>query len=484
MSSHREAPEISKDPVADSTDLYAFVSPDDPSTVTIIANYVPLQQPAGGPNFYEFGDDVLYEIHIDNDNDADANITYQFRFNTVLTDTGPNDIFLYNTGQIMHLSDPTWNRKQFYSVTRLDRHGSRVLATNLPCPPCNVGKNSIPTYAPLTAEAIQPLGNGGKVFAGQRADGFYVDLGSVFDLGDLRPFQADFLIKGTPMPGINTLAGLNVHSIAIQVPISQLTSDGTQPTNYQAGDSTIGIWTTASRQKGSIGGYGGFSAGPWAQLSRLGMPLINEVIIPMGQKDYWNSQQPRNDGQFGRFYDHPSLAALLNTLYPGAFPNISGYTAMASTTRPDLDAVLLTGVPAGLFTGFQNYTGAIKADLLRLNVAIPPTASAASVNLLGVIGGDIAGFPNGRRVVDDVVSVELKAVAGALLHDLVSSFTPDANGVAGSLFDVGGTEPTTTANLAGAGLNFNYPGSFPYLSDPWDGYDNPSVQNMAVRGNP
>jgi hypothetical protein len=214
------------------------------------------------------------------------------------------------------------------------------------------------------------------------------------------------------------------------------------------------------------------------------MPLINEVIVPMGQKDYWNSQQPRNDAQFGRFYDHPSLAALLNTLYPGAFPNISGYTAMASTTRPDLDAVLLTGVPAGLFTGFQNYTGATKADLLRLNVAIPPTTSASSVNLLGVIGGDIAGFPNGRRVVDDVVSVELKAVAGALLHDVVSSFTPDANGVAGSLFDVGSTEPTTIANLTSAGLDFNYPGSFPYLSDPWDGYDNPSVQNVAVRGNP
>src|ERR1039458_2235673 len=134
MSSHREAPEISKDPVADSADLYAFVSPDSPRTVTIIANYVPLQQPAGGPNFYEFGDDVLYEIHIDNDGDARAEITYQFRFNTVL----------YNTGQIKHLSDKTWNRKQFYSVTRVDKNGSHLLAKDLACPPCNVGKNSIP----------------------------------------------------------------------------------------------------------------------------------------------------------------------------------------------------------------------------------------------------------------------------------------------------------------------------------------------------
>ncbi|HTW10195.1 MAG TPA: DUF4331 domain-containing protein, partial [Acidimicrobiales bacterium] len=435
-------------------------------------------------NFYEFGNDVLYEINIDNDNDAIADITYQFRFKTVLTDTGPSDIFLYNTGQITSISDTTWNRKQFYSVTRKDSDGSHTLGTDLPCPPCNVGKNSIPSYAPLTAQAIQPLGTGGQVFAGQRADGFYVDLGSVFDLADLRPFQTVFFLNGPAMPGINTLAGLNVHSIAIQVPITELTKDGAQPTNYEAEDSTIGIWTTASRQRGSIGGYGGFAAGPWAQLSRLGMPLINEVIIPMGQKDYWNSQEPRHDAQFGSFYDHPSLAALLNVLYPNVFPNIAAYTATSSNTRPDLDAVLLTGVRAGLWPGFQNFTGATKADLLRLNVAIPPVTSASSVNILGVVGGDNAGFPNGRRVVDDVVSVELKAVAGALLGDAVPSFTPDAS--AGALFDVGGpsTEPTTVADLSSAGLDFAYPGSFPYLSDPWDGYDNPSLQNIPVRGNP
>ena len=480
MSSHREAPEISKDPVADSTDLYAFVSPDDPDTVTLIANYVPLEQPAGGPNFYEFGDDVLYEIHIDNDNDARADITYQFRFTTVLTDTGANDIFLYNTGQITSISDATWNRKQFYSVTRVDRRGSHRLATDLPCPPCNVGKNSIPSYAPLTAEAIHSLGNGSRVFAGQRADEFYVDLGSIFDLGDLRPFQPDFLIKGlSAMPGINTLAGLNVHSIEIQVPIRDLSRHGTKPKNYKAADSTIGVWTTASRQKGSIGGYGGFRSGPWVQVSRLGMPLINEVIIPMGQKDYWNTQAPVQDAQFGRFYNTPALAGLLNVLYPGAFPEIAAYTAKPSNTRPDLDAILLTGVPAGLFAGFQNYTGATKADLLRLNLAIPPTAPA-SANILGVVGGDNAGFPNGRRVFDDVVSVELKAVAGALLHDVVPSFTADA--AAAALFDVGGpaTEPTTIVDLASAGLSF--PTSFPYLADPWDGYDNPSNQNIPVAG--
>ncbi len=479
MSSHREAPEISRDPVADSADLYAFVSPDSPSTVTIIANYVPLQQPAGGPNFYEFGDDVLYEVHIDNDGDARADITYQFRFDTVLTNTGANDLFLYNTGQIKHLSDKTWNRKQFYSVTRVDKNGSHLLAKDLACPPCNVGKNSIPDYAPLAAEAVHPLGSGGYVFAGQRADGFYVDLGSIFDLGDLRPFQADFLLKGSAVAGVNTLAGLNVHSIAVQVPIRDLTRDGSRPTLYSAPASTIGLWTTASRQKTLIYGNPATHAGPWMQISRLGNPLINEVIIPMGVKDYWNTQAPVGDAAFAGYYDHPSLAALLNVLYPGAFPNLAAYTGSPSNTRPDLDAVLLTGVPAGLIAGFQNNTGATKADMLRLNVAIEPTAPAKAA-ILGVVGGDNAGFPNGRRVFDDVVSIELKAVAGALLGDVVKSFKPDA--AAGALYDVGGTasEPANPASLSAFGLT--YRDSFPYLGDPWDGYDNPSTQNLPVAG--
>ena len=479
MSSHREAPEISKDAVADSADLYAFVSPDSPGTVTIIANYVPLQQPAGGPNFYEFADDVLYEIHVDNNGDARADVTYQFRFNTVLTDTGAHDLFLYNTGQIKHLSDKTWNRKQFYSVARVDKHGTHLLAKDLACPPCNVGKNSIPKYAPLAAEAIHGLGQGSLVFAGQRADGFYVDLGSIFDLGDLRPFNADFLLKGTGAAGINTLAWLNVHSIAIQVPITHLTRDGKKPSNFKASDSTIGVWTTASRQKVKVLDNPPTHTGPWIQVSRLGNPLINEVVIPMGKKDYWNTQAPHGDSAFAHYYDHPTLAALLNVLYPGAFPSIAAYTAKASNTRPDLDAVLLTGVPAGLFSGFQNFTGATKADMLRLNVAIKPT-STSKASILGVVGGDNAGFPNGRRVYDDVVSIELKAVAGALLHDVVSSFTPD--GAAALLYDVGGptSEPGTVANLKPFGLSYGH--SFPYLADPWDGLDNPSSQNIPVAG--
>jgi hypothetical protein len=475
MSSHREAPEISKDPVADSSDLYAFVSPDNPDTVTIIANYVPLQQPAGGPNFYEFGDDVLYQILIDNDGDGDADITYQFEFYTLLTDQGPNDIFLYNTGQIKKLTDTTWNRKQFYRVTRVDRWGSEVVAEWLACPPCNVGTNSIPDYADLTKQATHTVGSH-TFFAGQRADGFYVDLGSVFDLGDLRPFHPDFLLKGAATAGINSLASLNVHSIAMQLPIRDLTHDRSTPSSYTDDDATIGVWTTASRQKSRMYGHPHDYTGPWMQVSRLGNPLINEVIIPMGQKDYWNSQSPSGDSQFSSFYDHPSLAGLLNVLYPGVFPNLAAYTANTSNTRPDLDAVLLTGVPP-LFPGFQNYTGTTKADMLRLNVAIPPTAPSAA-NILGVVGGDNAGFPNGRRVFDDVVSIELKAVAGALLGDVVPSFKPD--GAAGELFDVGTTEPTTVASLKAFGLTYGT--KFPYLADPWDGRDNPATQPVGVAG--
>jgi hypothetical protein len=198
MSSHREAPQIANDPVADNTDLYAFVSPDNPNTVTIVANYIPLEEPAGGPNFFNFGDDVLYEINIDNDGDGEEEITYQFRFTTQFTN--PNT-FLYNTGPIMSLDDKNWNVRQTYSVTRVDggRRGGQatMLASGVPCPPCNIGPRSTPSYDALATAAIFPLSTGETVFAGQRADPFWVDLGSVFDLGALRPFGMLHLI---PMP--------------------------------------------------------------------------------------------------------------------------------------------------------------------------------------------------------------------------------------------------------------------------------------------
>src|SRR5215210_576124 len=230
MSSHREAPEISKDPVADSADLYAFVSPDHPDTVTLIANYVPLQLPASGPNFFEFGDDVLYEVHIDNNGDGRPNLTYQFRFRTELR----NDrTFLYNTGPIESLDSENWNRRQFYSVTRVDERGKHtVLAEKLPCPPCNVGPLSIPDYPALADDAVHRLKTGETVFAGQRADAFFVDLGAIFDLGTLRPFQ-QLHVLGRKLfkeagDAVNALDKMNVHSIAIQVPMSRLRKSGSK----------------------------------------------------------------------------------------------------------------------------------------------------------------------------------------------------------------------------------------------------------------
>ncbi|MGH3269725.1 MAG: DUF4331 domain-containing protein, partial [Trebonia sp.] len=300
MSSHREAPEIAKDPVADSTDVYAFVSPDKPDTVTLIANYIPLEGPAGGPNFYSFGDEVLYEIHVDNNHDARADVTYQFRFRTELRDPGT---FLYNTGPILSLGSANWNSRQFYSVTRISQGHSVVLGRGLACPPCNIGPLSTPDYASLANAAVHGLPGGIKVFAGQRAEGFYVDLGAIFDLADLRPFeqlhaQYGMNVFSGPAAGVNATAQLNVHSIAIQVPVSQLVH-GKHGTVTDPG-SVIGVWTSASRQRVSVWDASDGQqvwSGPFHQVSRLANPLINEVLIPLGRKDLWNTLPPSDDKQ-------------------------------------------------------------------------------------------------------------------------------------------------------------------------------------------
>jgi hypothetical protein len=451
MSSHREAPEISKDPVADSTDTYAFVSPDDPTTVTLITNYIPLQNPAGGPNFFEFGDDVSYKINIDNNGDGVADVVYEFRFTTQLRDP---DTFLYNTGQITALSDPTWNRRQFYSVTKTTSGGTATLANKLACPPCNIGPRSTPNYSRLARSAVHKLESGTvRVFAGQRLDGFYVDLGSVFDLADLRPFQHLHLIPTSDASGVDGLKSYNVHTIALRVPISDLTVDGTTPTDYSQPNAVIGVWASASRQMALVRNPGGTdtATGPWVQVSRLGNPLVNEAIIPMSKKDLWNSVTPDQDAQFDEYVAQPELARLIPVLYPGVFPNLAAYT----NDRADLEAILLTGIPNGIIPGFQNFTGATHADELRLNVAIPPSSSP---NILGILGGDLAGYPNGRRVSDDIFTIELRAIAGVTIPLVDPTFTPD--GAAGVVTD-GVTPPG----------NVSYSSQFPYLDTPKSGFD-------------
>lgn len=449
MSSHREAPEISKDPVADNTDVYAFVSPDQPDTVTIIANFIPFQNPYGGPNFYEFGDDVLYQIHISNSGTGRADISYQFRFHAEIRN---KKTFLYNTGPIASIKDPNWNRPQFYSVTRVEHGRSRILARDLAAPPVNVGIRSTPNYPKLAAEGIHTIGTHRRVFAGQRADGFFADLGSIFDLGTLRPFQMAHLIPSAAAMGVNGLQGSNVHTIALQVPIADLTRDGKAPKDVMAPGSVIGVYASASRQQSKIlDGLLGLPVwhGPYQQVSRLGNPLFNEVIVPMAEKDKWNSRSPHDDKHFAEYVTKPELAGLLPALYPGVFPRLAAY----KKPRADLAAILLTGIPKGVVPGFQNNTGPVQADMLRLNVAVPP---AKSPNPLGLVAGDAAGFPNGRRVFDDVVTVELRAVAGITIPLVDPTFKPD---------DAAGAIKDGTSNT-----NSDYLTTFPYLGTPAGGY--------------
>jgi hypothetical protein len=473
MSSHREAPGTSKDPVIDSTDLYAFVSPDKPGTVTIIANYVPLQDPAAGPNFFEFGDDVLYGIHIDNNGDGLAEITYNFHFKTETVDP---DTFLYNTSTITppppgSSKYANFNRPQTYYVSRLDADGKdRVLAAGLPCPPCNIGPRSTPNYPALSAAAIRQLPDGETVFAGQRAEGFFVDLGSIFDLGGLRPLNSHHLIPLANAAGINSLASKNVHSIALQIPITLLTSDRKTPSGPTASDAVIGVWTTASRQTVKMINAGKGTAtdsGPYVQVSRLGMPLVNEVVVPVSLKDYFNSQPPVKDAQFAAAVENPELAKLIPVLYPGAFPNLAAYQA-AGKARPDIVAIFATGIPASILPSAPtNVGGKAIAEMLRLNVAVPPTTvGSKGYSALGVIGGDIGGFPNGRRLQDDVVTIELQALAGATIPLVDKSYKVDA--VVTAVSDGAPSEPS------------NYQATFPYLADPHDGYDNPSTTPTAT----
>jgi hypothetical protein len=391
---------------------------------------------------------------------AQPDIIYQFRFTTRTRD---EETFLYNVGPITSLDSRNWNRRQFYTVTRIQHGKARVLGAGLACPPCNIGPLSTPHYGTLAAQAIHTLGDI-KVFAGQRAEGFYVDLGSIFDLADLRPFQTLHDQYGMPTfseaaPGVNATNRLNVHSIAIQVPTWQLT----RTRNPRADDprAVIGVWTTASRQKVRVwdGDYGrNVDSGPFRQVSRLGNPLVNEVLIPLGKKDRWNTLAPSDDKIFASYFANPELAGLLPVLYPGVFPHLAGLVK-SGQARADLEAILLTGIPPGIIPGFQNNMGSTLADMLRLNTAIPP---AHSPNILGLIGGDAAGFPNGRRVSDDVVTIELRAIAGVTYPLIDKKYRPDK--AAGEITD----------GLTPRNVKKGYLASFPYLGSPYGGYYNPS----------
>jgi hypothetical protein len=463
MSSHREAPEISKDPSADNTDVYAFVSPQQPDSVTLIANFNPFEIPYGGPNLSEFSDDVVYTINISNSGTAQADISFEFRFTTTIRNP---KTFLYNTGPITSIDSPNWNRPQTFSLTRVDRdsHGKRrstSLGKSFKVPPCNVGDRSTPHYqATFGTAAMHPLKGGGQVFAGQRSDPFFVDLGSVFDLAGLRPLNPAHVIPLPVMQGMNGLQGMNVHTIAIQVPKTWVTAGGHAPTNPMASSSVIGVWSSTWRAKARVfdsrsGTYRPF--GPPVQISRLANPLFNEVINPMSVKDMWNSLPPSADSKFAQYVNHPELAGLLPALYPGAFPNLDAFNK-SGKPRTDLHAILLTGIPGSVLGSFTTYTGPVEADLLRLNLAVPPTTNPKKISNLGVLGGDPAGFPNGRRVFDDVTTIELRAIAGLTIPLTYPTYKKDAILSTDKLRD--GTTYTNAPLL----------NTFPFVAPPASGY--------------
>jgi hypothetical protein len=316
-----------------------------------------------------------------------------------------------------------------------------MLGRNIPTPPDNVGPRSTPNYDALATAAITTLSNGIKVFAGQRDDPFFVDLGSIFDLAGLRPFNGLHIIPLPPGAGHDGVANFNTHTIAMQIPKSQLVGSG---------NGIIGIYASASRQQVRILKKDGApdDNGPFVQVSRLGQPLINEVVIPLGQKDQWNRSDPEDDQQFLGRYLNPEVTRLENFLYP-VLDNAS------ETNRTDLVAVLLTGVPT------LNFTGPKPADLLRLNTKIAPSAQVGQGDRLAVLDGDLAGYPNGRRLEDDVVDIDLRAFAegyGSFLHGAF------------------GLPDRSPNDLLGDGVDKNdkpFLTSFPYLASPFQGYEVP-----------
>jgi uncharacterized protein DUF4331 len=397
-SSHREAPLTSIDPTADDTDLYAFSANDAPGALTVVANWIPFEDPAGGPNFYKFDDRAHYYINIDNTGDGAPDVRYQFAFKTKV---GNPNSFLYALPGVSSINDSKLNVKQTYTITRIaykngKARSSKVIARGVPVAPNNVGPKTFPDYGAVAGQAIRSLPGGGKVFAGQRDDPFFVDLGQTFDAINFRPGVG----TGNQGGGKDDLAGYNVHSVVLQVPKSAVTRDGKAVSGPAAPNAVVGVWASTERRALEVSGTGK-SRGRWVQVSRLGNPLVNEVVIPIGQKDRFNRTQPKDDAKnYGKYVLSPELAKVMNLLFDLKAPE---------TNRTDIVTALLTGVP-----GATQINGAksAAADTLKINLGVPPTTS--NPNRFGYIAGDNAGFPDGRRLSDDVTDIELRVVAGFL----------------------------------------------------------------------
>jgi hypothetical protein len=412
-SSHREAPLTAADPQIDDTDVYAFVSPDNPSTVTLISNWIPFEEPAGGPNFYPWAPGVRYDINVDNDGDAKADIIYRWEFTHHVRN--PNT-FLYNTGQVTTLNDGDLNQYDGYSLKEIEVGGKTTTLTKDGISvPSDVGKASMPDYSALVTQGIRHDG-ADTSFAGQADDPFALDL-RIFDL----LYGADFGEAGD-----DTLAGFNVNTTAIQVPKTELALNGNPVDNP-----VIGVWSTASRRSTRVAGKDGSVNynGKYVQVSRLGNPLVNEAVVPVGTKDYFNASKPKDDAQFLGAVNDPEVPHVVNAVYGLPVPDSDA--GKAGIQRDDLIETFLTGIckacpgpvdadlNSQLINKDVNSSKFSPSEELRLNMAVPPCEANGcdTYSRLGVIGGDFAGFPNGRRLGDDVIDIALQVLEGELLGD-------------------------------------------------------------------
>ena len=416
-SSHREAPLVAADPAIDNTDLYAFVSPDRPGYVTLIANWQPFEEPNGGPNFYPFATDATYTIKVDNDGDAKPDAEFRWKFKNI--DKRGTSTFLYNNGPVTSLDDDNLLFRQTYSLeSSFNGKDFKVRAQNVPVAPSRVGPASMPDYGTLRSQATRTLPGGWKIFAGQADDPFFLDL-RVFDLlygGNLSE------------TGQDTLSGYNVNTIAIQVPFKDVALKGDAGRNP-----VVGLWSTTERDRIRVAD--GSSYGGKVQVSRLGNPLVNEVVVPAGLKDTFNATKPEQDAKIPALVKrvtNPEVPQLLQQIYQIPAP---------ATPRNDLVEIFLTGIttkaggPIKADLNSQLNNGDVQAgkftpsEQLRLNLSVPV---AGQPNRLGVLAGDLQGFPNGRRLTDDVVDIELQALVGAaqtgkLVDALATGDKVDAN---------------------------------------------------------
>jgi Domain of unknown function (DUF4331) len=460
-SSHREAPNIMLDPSADNTDLYAWTAQDAPNALTVASNWIPGQDPANGPNFFRFDDRANYYIHFDNTGDGREDVSYRFEFDTKVRN--PNS-FLYALPGVTSGADAGLNVRQTYDIVRerisYRKNGDarvreRRVGNDLPVAPPNIGPKTFPNYDGLAAEAVRTLKDGTKVFVGQRDDPFFVDLGATFDAINVR--------EGTGNEGLgkDDFSGMSTSSIVVQLPESRVTRDGRPVESADAANAVVGVWSTTERRKFEITPARYDKGSPAAvrgkenrfkQVSRLGNPLVNEVIIPLGAKDRFNRTTPDKDAaKYGSFVLQPELAGVLNTLFDVGAP---------TENRTDIVQAVLQGIPdLNQIQGAPKVKGlgTLPTDTLKINMGVAPNPNPSR---FGVIGGDTAGYPNGRRLEDDVVDIDLQVVAGFLVGNEV----PLGDGV-----DRNDKE---------------FLDQFPYLAPPTSGFDNDPANRVEPQHAP